>query len=86
VGIGIVFAAIVLVLGVGLLRSKLFQSLFVVVMQSAFIIIDEDTGGDVHRVDQDKSFPDSAFSKALLNSQGDIDELTPLFCGREQSS
>ena len=44
-GIGIILEAIVLVLEVGLLGSKLFQLLFVVV-----IIVDEYAGGDVHRV------------------------------------
>jgi hypothetical protein len=42
----------VLVLAVGLLRGELFQPDLIVLMEAAFIIINKDTRGNVHRVDE----------------------------------
>ena len=53
VRVGVVFAgAVVPIGGSRLVRGKFFQPDFVIVMQPAFIIVDEYGGGDMHRVDQ----------------------------------
>ena len=53
VRVGVVLAGAVVVVGAGrLVRRELFQPDFVVVMQPALVVVDEDRRGDVHGVDQ----------------------------------
>jgi len=65
-GIGIVFSGAIVVVPLGrrIERGELLQPLFVVVVQSRFIIVDEDTGGNVHGVAQAQSFLDVALAHA----------------------
>ena len=56
VRVGVVFASAVVQaaaagrVGAGVEGNKVFQPAVVVLVQAAFIVIDEHTGGDVHRV------------------------------------
>jgi hypothetical protein len=49
-GVGIVYTHIVPVLGDRLVGGQLFQLFFIILMESGFIIVDKDRGGDVHCV------------------------------------
>jgi len=57
--IRIVFRTIVVVLTVWLFWGQPFQPSFKVSMQTRFIVVDKDGGGDVHRVYQADSLLDS---------------------------
>ena len=74
VGIGVVFRAVMPVLGVGFFRGQLFQPFFKVVMQTGLIIVDEDRGGDVHGVDQAKAFTDAGLTQGGFDLRGDIEK------------
>ena len=53
VRIGVVFArAVMKILADGFMRGEFFQPGFVIVMQPALIVVDEDRGGDVHGIDK----------------------------------
>ncbi len=43
-------------------------------VQSWLVIVDKDTGGDMHGIHQDQALLDAAFHQALLNLRRDIDE------------
>ena len=76
VGIGIVLtgAVVVVVFRRGVERSQVFQPDSKVVEQSAFGIVDEDGGSDVHGVDQAETFLDAAFAYTFFHFAGKIDE------------
>lgn len=57
---------------------QLLQPALVVLMQARFIVVDEHRGGDVHGVDQTKSFLDARFSNDLFDMVGDTDEIHAL--------
>jgi hypothetical protein len=61
----------------GFVRGELFQPGFVIVMQPAFIVVDEHRGGDVHGVDQNQAFAHAALPQAFLHLRGDIDQPAP---------
>ena len=46
-------------------------------MQAALVVVDENAGRDVHRVDKAKTFADAAFSEAFFQFTGDVDEAPP---------
>jgi hypothetical protein len=48
-------------------------------MQPALIVVDEDAGRDVHRVDEHESLADTAGRQGLLDLWRDVDEAAP--CG-----
>ena len=50
VRVGVVLESVVLVLAVGFFWSQLFQPALIILVQPPFIVVDEHTGGDVHRV------------------------------------
>ena len=54
--------------------GKFFKPAPEILMQSPFVIIDEDGCGDVHGVDEAESFTDAALHQAALDVIGDIDE------------
>ena len=56
------------------MRGQLLEPNLVVVMQTAFVIVDKYGSGDVHRVYQAKSFLDSALPQQVFDRAGDIDE------------
>jgi len=74
VGIGIVLVAVMLVLGVGLFRGELLQPDFEVLVESGLIVINEDTGTDVHGVDQAEAFLNGAFAQTFLDLGSNIHE------------
>ena len=75
VGIGVIFAgAVVFVLGGGGVRCEFLEPDIVIVMQPAFVIIDENGGGDVHRVHETEPFLHAAFAHEVLHRAGDVDE------------
>jgi hypothetical protein len=43
-------------------------------VESAFVVVDEDAGRDVHGVDQAKTFLDPAGTEALFDLRGDVEE------------
>jgi hypothetical protein len=49
-------------------------------MQSGFVIVDENAGGNVHGIAKDKPFFDAAFFEALLDLRRDVNKLTSAFC------
>ena len=54
------------------LGSQLLQPLLEIRVQSSLVIVYENARGDVHRVDEAESLPDSAFSEAFLHFAGDV--------------
>lgn len=79
-GVGVIFARVVLVLGVGFFRGEFFQPNGKIMMKAGFIIIDEDGRGDVHGIAQDKAFFDAAFLHGICYFGCDVDEGDPRFC------
>ena len=84
VGVGVVLPAVVPVLGVRLLRGELLQPYLPVVVQSTLIIVDEDAGGDVHRIDEDQPLLNPALDHSPLHLRGDVDDLSPAFGVEDQ--
>lgn len=72
-GVGIVLTgSIVQIKGMRLFRCQVFEPLFEVSMQTAFIVINENAGGDVHRIDEAKPFRNFAFDEAFFHLAGDV--------------
>ena len=57
-----------------LVGCEFLQPTFIVVVKTAFVIVDEDGRGDMHRVAKQKAFPDPAFPKTCLDLRCDGDE------------
>ena len=75
VGVGVVFAGAVVVVGAGRrVRREFFQPDLVVVMKAALVVVDEDRRGDVHGVDQTKPFLHAALMDEFLDLRRDVDE------------
>jgi len=73
-GVGVVFRTVVTVLAVGVFRGELLQPLFKIGVQSAFVVVDEDAGRDVHGIDQTKAFLDPAGAETFFNLWRDVDQ------------
>jgi hypothetical protein len=56
------------------MRCKTRHPTFVVVVETALVVVDEDGRGDMHRVAKQKSFPDAAFPQTTLDLGRDVDE------------
>src|SRR5262249_15284365 len=56
---------------------ELFEPLVVILMQSAFIVVDEHRCCDVHGVHQRQPFLDTALAQALLHLRRNVDESPP---------
>src|SRR4030095_4663767 len=78
VGVRVVFGAVVAVLAVGFLGREFLQPDLEIVVQPAFIVVDENAGSDVHRVDQAQAFTDAAFTDGLRDIIGNVQELPAL--------
>ena len=77
-GVGVVLArVVVMILPVGLLRRQRLQPFFEIRVQAALVVVYENAGRDVHRVDKAKTFADAAFSEAFFQFTGDVDEAPP---------
>jgi hypothetical protein len=77
-GVSVVFAStVVSIRGSRLVRSEFFQPLLVIVMESRFIIVDENRSGDVHGVDKTKPFPHATLTNQFLDRRRDVDQSTP---------
>src|SRR5690606_67620 len=57
-----------------LVRRQLFKPYTVIMVQTGFVIVDKNTGGDVHRVDEHQAFLDTCLMQALLDLTGDVDK------------
>jgi hypothetical protein len=73
-GVGVVLAGIVAILGDRFMRGELLKPDIEVLVQATFIVVDEDRCRDVHGVRKDDAFLDAAFPKAVLDLGGDVDE------------
>jgi hypothetical protein len=76
-GIGIILTYIMTILGNRLMRSKVFQPLIEIMMKPRFIVINKDRSSDMHSVDKDQSFSDTALFEAFFYFWSDIDEGPP---------
>jgi hypothetical protein len=73
--VGVIFAGAIVVVGRGgRVRRQFLQPNLVIVVQTGFIIVDEDRRGDVHGVDQAKTFFHAAPANQLLDCRRDVDE------------
>ena len=73
--IGVVFAGPVVSIGVGRrVRRQFFQPQLIIVMKARFVVVDEYRSGDVHGVDQTKTFHYAASVNEFLDLRCDIDE------------
>ena len=78
-GVGVVFSgAIVLISGGRRVWRQFFQPLFVIVMESWFVVIDEHRSCDVHGVDQTKTFRYAALPNEFFDLWRDVDESAPI--------
>src|SRR4051812_37080023 len=78
--IRIVFSgSVVLILRSGSVRRQFLQPYLVIMQQSAFIIIDENRGCDVHGVDETKSFSHTTLSHQAFDCVRDIHETPAAF-------
>ena len=85
-GIAIIFSgAVMSILGDRLMRRQLFQPLPVVLPQSAFMVVNEDAGRNVHRIDQTEPFLNPTFVQGCFYLSGDVDQLNPLLCVEKSS-
>ena len=66
--------AIVAVIIDGFVGGKLFKPVLVVLVEPRFVIIDKDTGGDMHGVDKAETFFNSAFCNCLAYFFRDVDK------------
>jgi len=57
-----------------IVRCEPLQPTFIVIVETALVIVDEDGCGDMHRVAEQQSFFDSALSQGCLNLRRDVDE------------
>jgi hypothetical protein len=44
-------------------------------MQSRFVIVNEDAGGDVHGITEQQSFSDTTLAQTFFNLRRDVDQL-----------
>jgi hypothetical protein len=73
--VGVVFAGAIVSISRGWrVWRQLFQPLFVVVMESWFIVIDEHRSGDMHGIDQTKNFGYGALPNEIFDLWPDVDE------------
>src|SRR5215471_6376204 len=78
VRIGIVFAGIVVAILLDRFVGRyFFQPDTVIVMKAGFVVIDKYRRGNVHGIDEHKSFFYAALAKAILHLRGDVDEGYP---------
>src|SRR5688572_24601421 len=78
-GIGVVFTGIVMMVLIDwFMRREFFEPLFVIVMQAAFIVIDEYGCADVHGIDETKALANAALPEGLLHLRRDIHEPAPV--------
>ena len=71
-GIAVILAGLVMLIRC-LVRSQALQKRIVVPQQSGLIIVDIDTGRDMHGVDQDQSFPHAALLHHRLDLRRDVE-------------
>src|SRR6516165_9707010 len=65
--IGVIFCSIVFVLRMRFLRREFLQPFLDIAVEPGFVVINEHTCSDVHRVDEHQAFFDSALPQAILN-------------------
>jgi len=75
VGVGIVFAAVVVSILVDrLVGGELFEPRGVVAMEPAFVVVNEHRSGDVHCVDKGEPLPNAAFIKTFFDLSRNVDK------------
>ena len=74
-GIGIVFTGVVVTVATDrLVRRQFFQPLGVIVMQTTLVVVNKDTGGDVHGINQHQALAHATLTQALIHLFGDADK------------
>jgi len=73
-GVRIIFAHIMPVLGDGRVRRQFFQPFLIVMVQAGFIIVDKDGSRDVHGVHEYKALSDAALFQASFHLGSHIDQ------------
>src|SRR5262249_1278133 len=74
-GVSIVFASAIVSIGARRrVGRQFFQPRLVIVMQPGLIVVDEHRGGDVHRVNQTKTFNPAALTNKFLDFRCDVNE------------
>src|SRR5262249_54538132 len=77
VSVSVVFAGlIVMIAGHGFMWRELFQPGFIILMQSAFVVINEDRRSYMHGIHQHQPFDYGALTQALLNLLSYVNERT----------
>ena len=79
VGVSIVFACVVMPIA-SFVRCKSLQKVIIVLYEARLIIIDIDTGCDVHRIHQDEAFPYPALLDDCFDLGRDIDVGSSRLC------
>jgi hypothetical protein len=78
VRIGVIFTTIMVVLGIGPFRSQHFKPLFEIQVQAGFIVIYENTGGDMHCIAQKQALLDPAFLQTFANLRSNVHKIPSL--------
>jgi hypothetical protein len=71
--VGVIFKAVMPVLGVRFFGGDFFEPLFEVLMQTGFVVVDKYACCDVHRVAEQQSFADAAFFQAIYYHWRDVE-------------
>ena len=71
--IAVVLASPVMPVAFQVIRRDLFKEIVEILDQTRLIIIDVNARGDVHRIDQAKTFLDPAFAEGRFNLRSNID-------------
>src|SRR6516165_12444489 len=76
--IGVIFCLVMFVLRMRFLRREFLQPFLDIAVESGFVIINEHACSDVHGVDEEQAFFNSALPQAILNLRRDSKKLATL--------
>ena len=72
--VGVVLGSIVGISGIWFFRGHSLQPFFQVGVKAGLVIVDKDTGRDVHRIHKAKSFTNATLLKRLGNLRRNVQE------------
>src|ERR1019366_593723 len=71
-------AIVMIPLGAWVVRRQPFKPSLVIFVKAGLVVIDEDRGGDVHRIDEAETLAHAAFLHRLFNFARDVHEVHPV--------
>src|ERR1039458_4983161 len=71
-------AIVMIPLGAWVVRRQPFKPSLVIFVKAGLVVIDEDRGGDVHRINEAETLAHAAFLHRLFNFARDVHEIHPV--------